>query len=108
VVEGAPAVDLTPQQYHRYMKVAGAKFKEIGEALVASSTYRNASSIPDDVDPDYMGGKEFLLRKAYAASLKYGRDRLLAEDKGLAEKAKQTQLNKMRVFMGLKPVPIND
>jgi hypothetical protein len=108
VVEGAPGVDLTPEQYTRYMKAAGGKFKEIGEQLVKSPVYTSASSVPNDVDPDYVGGKEFLIRKAYHAALKYGRDVLIMEDKALAHKAQQTKLNKMRVFMGMKPVPIND
>jgi hypothetical protein len=108
VVRGAPPVDLTPQQYHRLMKITGAKFKELGEQLVTSSGYKSLPSVPSDVDPDYMGGKEAMIRKVWVASMEYGRRTLISEDKSLAEKMHQTKLNKMRVFMGQKPVPINN
>ena len=82
LVEGSPAVDLTPQQYYRLQKLTGAAFKRMGEALVSSGAFHSLPDL-DDSAKDYRGGKQRAILSAWTQAVKLGKAQLIQQDKSL-------------------------
>lgn len=100
------SIDLTPQQYHRYMKLAGGIFKTEATKLIDTEQYKALPEVPDDTDPDYITGKQAYLKALWSNSLAAGRAQLLEEDKELRSKFELSLTNQGRVFQGLQPLPV--
>lgn len=105
---GSEGIDLEPWQYHRLMKLAGARFKELGERLVTSGSYGNLPETDDPSSKDYTNARQFILRNLWQTSLAEARGRLLQEDKPLQRKYRRVQENRARVLQGLPALPVNE
>lgn len=106
---GAPSVDLTPQQYHRLMKLVGngaegrPGFREMANALVQSESYK---SLPDSPEGSVlMGPRELMLAKVYAQAKQQAQALLLMEDKELANKVRTAKENVRRAKFGKQLIP---
>lgn len=108
LVEGAPAVDLTPQQYYRLMKLSGSIFKSEGEKLVNSARYKKLPEAPTGFETaKYDGGRERAIRTIFEKSMDMGRQKLISEDKDLQAKYELLARNVGNVMRGKSPLPMN-
>lgn len=106
---GAPSVDLTPQQYHRLMKLIGEGaegrpgFRDRANELVQSQAYQQLPDTPEG--SDYRGPRQLLLSKVYEQSKEQARALLLMEDKELAVKVRTAKENTQRAKFGKQLIP---
>lgn len=107
---GAPGVDLSPQQYYRYMKLLGneAKFGDKGfrdhlNELVQSDYYK---SLPEDPSNTlYQEAKEKVIRVTYERYKRLAVAKLLEEDPELQAKFMQNLKNSGNALSGQPILP---
>lgn len=101
---GSPGIDLTPQQYHRLVKLMGAEvgdggFKGAMRGLLADPAYQ---SLPEDPSNNtYMEAKEATIRKVFERYKRVAALKLLDEDPELMAKWQQDKRNAANALQGI-------
>jgi hypothetical protein len=104
---GAPGIDLSPQQYHRYMKLIGGGdkgtngFKADVTKLVQSEAYKRLPEDPDNTK--YVEAKEMNIKLLFEAHKKRALAQLIQGDPQLKQAFTQNIMNKGNALSG-KPV----
>ena len=98
VQDGAPSIDLTPQQYDKLAKTAGELFRQKLAKVVSSEHYQ---ALPDNPDQtDYMEGKEKVIRELHARTQAAAASRLRAEDEGIRDLFRNIRKNAGNAIKG--------
>ncbi|MFT3849680.1 MAG: hypothetical protein QM739_13725 [Propionivibrio sp.] len=96
VAPGARGIDLQPKQYDRLMVLTGERFKEHLTELLKSPDYLEAT----EGNPDFLDGKEKLIRDAWSKAKIYGQNALEDEDKALDEALMEGRKKAMGALTG--------
>lgn len=107
---GAPTIDLTPEQYYRYQKLAGNEykiggkgFKEWADEFVQSEQYQRLMPVADS---DYMDSREHRLKVMLSRYRTAAKAQLIREFPDLQQKVALTQKNARNVLRGIADTPI--
>lgn len=86
-------VELTPQEYDRYVVLAGAGLRERLTSLILSDGYRAQTDGPD-------GGKALMIRQTIYAQRMAARAQMLADDQGVQARYFDYQRRRVEALVG--------
>lgn len=96
---GAPTIDLDKWQYDKLSKMAGESFKHSVSQLIESDRYKDLT----EGNPDFMDGKEKVIKRLYSSAKAQALKKLIAEDPALKQQWYDTRRKASSALSGQEP-----